>query len=97
MTKLQFFSQVGKYVFALFLVLLSVWGQSQTRTEIRERDYQNESVAMADQFREDGKIYVVVAVILTIFVGITVFLLITERKVQRLEKMVSELKQPKSL
>lgn len=41
---------------------------------------------MADKFREDGKIYVVVAVISVIFTGISIFLFLTDRRLQKLEK-----------
>ena len=44
------------------------------------------SVEMADTFRSNGKIYVVVAVMLTIFAGIILYLVRLDRKVTRLEK-----------
>lgn len=44
------------------------------------------NVEMADAFRSNGKIYVVVAVILTIFAGIIFYLIRLDRKVSRLEK-----------
>lgn len=44
------------------------------------------SVDMADTFRSNGKIYVVVAVILTIFAGIIIYLIRLDRKVTKLEK-----------
>ena len=47
---------------------------------------QPDSVEMADAMRENGKIYVVVAVILTIFAGIIIYLIRLERKIARLEK-----------
>lgn len=37
-----------------------------------------------------GKIYVVLTVLATIFIGIILFLLLLERKISRLEKKVSE-------
>jgi CcmD family protein len=52
---------------------------------------QNE-VAMADVMRENGKIYVVVAVVAIIFVGIAVYLISIDRKTNRLQKQVDELK-----
>ena len=45
-----------------------------------------QEVEMADQLRADGKIYVVVAAILTIFAGIIFYLIRLDRKVSRLEK-----------
>ncbi len=41
---------------------------------------------MADTMRAEGKIYVVVAVILVIFIGLIAFLVSTDRKVSNLEK-----------
>jgi bacteriorhodopsin len=46
----------------------------------------SETVEMADTFRSNGKIYVVVAVMLTIFAGIILYLVRLDRKVSRLEK-----------
>jgi hypothetical protein len=41
---------------------------------------------MADTMRSNGKIYVVVAVILTIFAGIIFYLVRLDRKIAKLEK-----------
>jgi uncharacterized membrane protein len=41
---------------------------------------------MADTFRSNGKIYVVIAVILTIFAGIIIYLIRLDRKMSRIEK-----------
>jgi hypothetical protein len=43
-------------------------------------------VAMADLMYENGKIYVVVLVLLTIFAGIILFLINLEKKISKLEK-----------
>jgi hypothetical protein len=43
-------------------------------------------VQMADAMRENGKIYVVVAVIVTIFAGIIFYLVRLDRKISKLEK-----------
>ena len=43
-------------------------------------------VVMADAMRENGKIYVVVAVILTIFAGIILYLIRIDKKIAKLEK-----------
>jgi hypothetical protein len=43
-------------------------------------------VPMADQFRADGKIYVVLGVILILMIGFFVFLFRTDRRVRRLEE-----------
>ena len=41
---------------------------------------------MADEMRGNGKIYVVVAVLVTIFIGIIIYLIRLDRKLTRLEK-----------
>ena len=43
-------------------------------------------VEMADVMHENGKIYVVVAVILTIFAGIILYLVRIDKKIAKLEK-----------
>ena len=45
-------------------------------------------VEMADQLRADGKIWVVVAVIATVFAGIVVYLIRLDRQIGKLEKEV---------
>ncbi|HTO14238.1 MAG TPA: CcmD family protein [Edaphocola sp.] len=42
--------------------------------------------AMADKLREDGKIYVVILVMLTIFIGIVVYLFSLDKKISKIEK-----------
>ncbi len=41
---------------------------------------------MADVMRSNGKIYVVVAVCLTILIGLFIYVFLVDRKVSRLEK-----------
>ena len=45
-----------------------------------------EVVEMADKMRGDGKIYVVVAVILTILIGLILYLVRLDRKISKLEQ-----------
>lgn len=47
-------------------------------------------VEMADTMRSEGKIYVVVAILLVILVGLSAYLFVLDRKVSRLEKKVLE-------
>ena len=47
-------------------------------------------VEMADTMRSEGKIYVVVAIMLVIFVGLIGYLFLMDRKVTRLEKKISD-------
>jgi hypothetical protein len=47
---------------------------------------QEKEVAMADQMRSNGRIYVVVAVMLTILIGLVLYVVRLDRKIARLEK-----------
>jgi len=47
---------------------------------------------MADAFRADGKIYVVVLVLSLVFVGLATYLVIIDRKVAKLEKQLNDKK-----
>lgn len=69
-----------------FVLIFTVLAYSQ-KVKINEQDYQNSQVEMADQFRADGKIYVVVAVIMTIFAGITAYLFVLDKKITHLENL----------
>ena len=46
----------------------------------------NAQPEMADRLRADGKIYVVVMVLATIFAGIFAYLIVLDRKISKLEK-----------
>lgn len=45
-----------------------------------------QQIEMADAFRADGKIYVVVGILSLVFTGIVLFLIRLEMKVSKLEK-----------
>ncbi|MFT6872469.1 MAG: CcmD family protein [Roseivirga sp.] len=82
-----------KIIFALLLIV-SIPSFSQVnldkikageKYEITENDYTNKSVDMADMMRENGKIYVVVGVIVIIFLGITFYAIRIDRKLSKIE------------
>ncbi len=47
---------------------------------------QDKSVEMADTMRSNGKIYIVVAVCLTILIGMFLYMTMLDRKIGKLEK-----------
>lgn len=49
-----------------------------------------QDVEMADGFRSEGKIYVVVAIVLIILIGLFVYLFSLDKKITRLEKRIEE-------
>jgi len=51
-----------------------------------------QTAEMADCFRQEGKIYVVITVIGIVFVSIILALLLIERKISKLEKEIKEQK-----
>lgn len=65
-----------RYILSLILAFISFAGQAQ------------DSVEMADKFREDGKIYVVIAVVAIILVGLFIYLFRLDRKITDLEKRI---------
>ena len=54
-----------------------------------------QNAEMADTFRSEGKIYVVVAVILIVLLGLFTYLFLLDRKITRLERMMGEKTQTK--
>lgn len=67
-----------KRIVSLFLLVASLPAMAQ-------------EVEMADQMRADGKIYVVVAILVSIVVGLIVYLFFLDRKANRLEKKLDDL------
>lgn len=65
-------------ILLLFFSTLTIFGQGK--------------VEMADQLRSDGKIYVVVAIIIIILLGLFIYLFSMDKKVRNLEKLLSEKK-----
>ena len=65
-----------KFLLGIFLILGTQYAQAQ--------------VEMADKFRGEGKIYVVIAVILIILAGFFFLLFKLDRRAKRLEEEVSE-------
>ena len=45
-----------------------------------------QSVEMADTFRSSGKIYVVIATIVIIFIGLAIYLFSIDRRLKKIEK-----------
>jgi uncharacterized membrane protein YciS (DUF1049 family) len=78
-----------KYFMVFSLLMISL-GLSAQKTEIVEEDYGNSQIEMADSMRADGKIYVLVAIIVTLFAGFMIYVVMTERKVKKIEKSLKE-------
>ena len=48
-------------------------------------------IEMADMMRQNGKIYVIVAIVVFILVGMVVYLVFLDRKISRLEREMTNL------
>lgn len=59
-------------------------------TSISALAQQTESVEMADAFRADGKIYVVITVVAIILIGLLVYLISLDKKIGKMEKEYNE-------
>ena len=90
--KIEYMKKILLITFLLFSSL--AYSQDLTgleagkKYEIKDSDYTNSEVDMADKMRQNGKIYVVVGVIVIIFIGITVYAIRIDRKLGALEKEV---------
>ena len=72
-----------KKLFSLITLLLmsaTIFAQNTATNEIE----------MADKLYADGRIYVVVAVVATIFAGIIVYLINLDSKISKLEKQIKK-------
>lgn len=59
-------------------------------TSISALAQQTETVEMADAFRADGKIYVVITVVAIILIGLLVYLITLDKKIGKMEKEYNE-------
>jgi ABC-type amino acid transport system permease subunit len=78
-----------KYLLVFSFLVMSL-GLPAQKTEIVEEDYSNDRIEMADSMRAEGKIYVLVAIIVTLFAGLMIYAVMTEKKVKKLEKSLKE-------
>lgn len=73
---------IKKFLVVVF-TFFGIISQAQNATSASEPQ-------MADIFRQDGKIYVVISVISIVFVFVVALLIYIERKLKGLEKKVEE-------
>lgn len=73
-------NRLYKTLIAVLLVLSQITATAQ------------QPVEMADAMRTEGKIYVVVAIIAIVLIGLIFYLFTIERKVKKLEKLISDRK-----
>ena len=66
---------------SVFALMLSVFVSAQDSLK-------NEKPQMADAMRSSGKIYVVVAVLVIILIGLFLYLVNTDKRISRMEKNI---------
>lgn len=79
-----------KKLLSILLLIFSITAYAQDKNAVAEDDAEviNMGVEMADAFRADGKIYVVVAVVLVILAGLLTYIVLLDRKISKLEKEI---------
>ena len=75
-----------KKLIYILLLFIGPFVIAQDKIAISETDYDNQKVEMADTMRSEGKIYVVVAVVLVILMGLIGYTAHIDRKISKLEK-----------
>ena len=75
-----------KVLVAFFIFMCAQVLTAHGEVQNARQDYSASQVEMADQFRADGKIYVLTGIILIILFGTVVYLIVIDRKVSRLEQ-----------
>jgi uncharacterized membrane protein YcjF (UPF0283 family) len=74
----KFIHIISRNALMVFFSLFALQAQAQSDVE------------MADLFRQDGKIYVVIAVMLIVVSALFAYLFVVDRKVSKLEKKIKE-------
>lgn len=75
-----------KKINLIFFLFLSFAVQAQEKIAVTTADYSNNEVEMADVMRSEGKIYVLVGIIVLIFIGLLAYLIQTDKRLAKLEK-----------
>ncbi len=63
---------------------------AQEKQAISAQDYNNQQVEMADRFRADGKIWVVVGIVGLVLGGLLLYAVAIDRKVSKLEQLAKK-------
>lgn len=66
--------------------------RAQEKHVIKESDYTNTTIEMADQFRAEGKIYVVVVIMSIILLGLLLYISTIDKKITALKKEILQKK-----
>ena len=70
----------------IYNLFLSMAGLAISLTSTAQDSVTMKKVEMADAFRANGKIFVVIAVLITILLGLMLYMIRLDRKIGKLEK-----------
>ena len=79
-------SKIVAFSIYMFLFIMGIAPMVQAQVGVES------TIEMADTMRSDGKIYVVVLVVLIAFTGLMIYAISTDRKLSKLEKEIKSLK-----
>jgi hypothetical protein len=74
------YSAINKMLLTLLTIFITVTVKAEQATE---------KVQMADGLRSNGKIYVVVAILVTILLGLFIYVIRLDKKISKLEKTMN--------
>jgi CcmD family protein len=75
------YKKINYLLFTIVCWMVALPGSAQDSSGTKK-------VEMADRLRADGKIYVVIAVVLIILIGLFVYVTSLDRKINKLEKEI---------
>ena len=78
--------------FSITFTIMSIFQFMGIIPFLMAQDQGDQGIEMADTFRSDGKIYVVVLVVVIVFSGLIAYVANTDRKVTKIEKEIKSLK-----
>ena len=81
--------------FSISFLVLSILTLFVLLPQSIAQELESNRVDMADTFRSEGKIYVVVLVVAIVFTGLIIYAINTDRKLSKVEKEIQSLKSKK--
>ncbi len=77
-------------ILIILCLFCSLTVMAQEKQEITDQDYANQQIEMADTFRAEGKIYVVVGIAVLLLGGLLLYTVSIDRKLSKLERSVEK-------
>ncbi|MDI9356088.1 MAG: hypothetical protein QM536_03565 [Chitinophagaceae bacterium] len=81
-----------KKIITILFICIQHQIYAQETQQITPHTSENTSIPMADAFRKEGKIYIVITIILIILIGIFLYILTIDKKIKYIEQKLTEIK-----